>query len=71
MLDYVFDDEKFGGNAQSFSSDRCCHHTSFLWDYDDDRMRMLSNPKKQPDYRRVRDFFELCDVSEMMRMILR
>ena len=54
FADYVFGERKFGGNAQSFSSGRCCHHTSFLWDYDAHRMDLLSNPAKQPEYRKVR-----------------
>ncbi|KAF1774924.1 Biotinyl protein ligase (BPL) and lipoyl protein ligase (LPL), catalytic domain [Phytophthora cactorum] len=32
--DYVFNDRKFGGNAQSLSKGRWLHHTSFLWDFD-------------------------------------
>ena len=52
--DYVFSDVKFGGNAQSFSSDRCVHHTSLLWDYDANRMiEYLKVPSKQPNYRQV------------------
>ena len=50
----MFGDYKFGGNAQSFSGGRCCHHTSFLWDYKEERMRLLRNPDKQPEYRQVR-----------------
>ncbi len=33
--DYVFyDDKKIGGNAQTLTSGRWVHHTSFLWDFD-------------------------------------
>ena len=39
--DYVFGEQKFAGNAQSFSSDRMLHHTSFLWDYKDEMMEAL------------------------------
>ena len=39
--DYVFGDQKFAGNAQSFSSDRMLHHTSFLWDFEDRMMEAL------------------------------
>lgn len=31
--DYCFGNRKFGGNAQSITKLRFCHHTSFLWDY--------------------------------------
>ncbi|KAK8821588.1 hypothetical protein WA556_002037, partial [Blastocystis sp. ATCC 50177/Nand II] len=53
--DYVFGDQKFAGNAQSFSSDRMLHHTSFLWDYDDEMMKALKHPAKQPAYRAQRE----------------
>ena len=49
--DYVFDDKKFAGNAQgeilcvlsfvAFSGDRMLHHTSFLWNYEDEMMKAL------------------------------
>ena len=50
--DYVFNDQKFAGNAQcifiisnliiiAFSVDRMLHHTSFLWDYEDHMMEAL------------------------------
>lgn len=39
--DYVFGEQKFAGNAQSFSSDRMLHHTSFLWDFKDEMMEAL------------------------------
>jgi len=57
--DYAFADRKFGGNAQSIVKGRWLHHTSFLWDYDPERMDLLTTPKKQPAYRsnrRHRDF---------------
>mmetsp|Transcript_864 Transcript_864/g.1186 ORF Transcript_864/g.1186 Transcript_864/m.1186 type:complete len:212 (-) Transcript_864:38-673(-) len=41
--DYVFDEVKFGGNAQGISGKRWVHHTSFLWDYDTTQMGYLSN----------------------------
>lgn len=53
--DYVFDDMKFGGNAQSITKDRWIHHTSFLWDYNPENMRYLKMPSKKPDYRGDRD----------------
>jgi lipoate-protein ligase A len=51
--DYVFDERKFGGNAQAITSKRWLHHTSLLWDYDAANMAVLLNPKKQPAYRQV------------------
>lgn len=50
--DYVIDDSmKVGGNAQCIVRDRWLHHTSFLWDFDDDDMRYLALPQKRPTYR--------------------
>jgi lipoate-protein ligase A len=44
-----------GGNAQTIAGQNgWLHHTSFLWDYDDDNMEYLSLPSKQPDYRENR-----------------
>lgn len=42
---------KFGGNAQAISRGRWLHHTSFLWDYSPERMNLLLNPQKAPEYR--------------------
>lgn len=53
--DYVFDDLKFGGNAQNIMKDRWLHHTSFLWDYRPSNMQYLLMPEKKPDYRSNRD----------------
>lgn len=52
--DYCLGELKFGGNAQSISGKRWLHHTSLLWDYQPERMEMLKQPPKQPDYRRNR-----------------
>ncbi|CAM6085459.1 unnamed protein product [Calypogeia fissa] len=52
--DYVFNDHKFGGNAQSIIKDRWLHHTSFLWDYQDSRMALLKLPQRAPEYRQAR-----------------
>jgi hypothetical protein len=49
--DYVLDDRKIGGNAQCISSGGFLHHTSFLWDWNDDNMNYLSLPHKRPTYR--------------------
>lgn len=53
--DYVVDDLKVGGNAQAIIKDRWLHHTSFLWDFNDDHMAYLSMPQKRPQYRGDRD----------------
>ncbi len=52
--DYIFGDRKFGGNAQAITRRRWLHHTSFLWDFRDDRMALLQHPEKAPEYRAVR-----------------
>jgi lipoate-protein ligase A len=56
--DFVFGDQKFGGNAQYITKWRFVHHTSFLWDYDNENMKYLSLPDRRPDYRRDRDHGE-------------
>lgn len=60
--DYVIDDLKIGGNAQSISGNRFVHHTSFLYDFDDEMMmKYLKNPAKQPEYRENRNHDEFLD----------
>lgn len=63
--DYVFGERKCGGNAQYIKKDRWLHHTSFLWDYKEENMRYLLQPKKAPLYRagRPHDQF-LCRLTE-------
>ncbi|RLN43673.1 hypothetical protein BBJ28_00003997 [Nothophytophthora sp. Chile5] len=56
--DYVINDRKFGGNAQSLAKGRWLHHTSFLWDFDPRNMEYLTNPARQPAYRLQRDHTE-------------
>ncbi|PNH04768.1 hypothetical protein TSOC_009061 [Tetrabaena socialis] len=57
---------KCGGNAQAITGRRWLHHTSFLWDFVPDRMTLLRQPPKAPQYREGRshsDFVvRLCDV---------
>ena len=64
--DYVLGERKMGGNAQSIVKGGWLHHTSFLWDYDEDNMHYLTLPNKRPDYRGTRshsDFLiRLCEV---------
>jgi len=52
--DYAIDDKKVGGNAQYFAKKRMLHHTSFLWDYCLDKMQVLKQPPKMPEYRNNR-----------------
>lgn len=52
--DYVFGDLKFGGNAQYIKKQRWLHHTSFLWDFDPEKMNYLKLPEKRPQYRQDR-----------------
>ena len=49
--DYVLNDVKCGGNAQTITKDRWVHHTSFLWDFTLNNMNYLALPKKRPQYR--------------------
>lgn len=52
--DYCFGDLKIAGNAQAITGGRALHHTSFLWDWSDEHMRLLLPPKRQPEYRKRR-----------------
>lgn len=62
--DYTLGEKKCGGNAQYIRKDRWLHHTSFLWDYQPDRMNYLLHPKKQPAYRSQRNHADfLCTLS--------
>mmetsp|Transcript_5505 Transcript_5505/g.20080 ORF Transcript_5505/g.20080 Transcript_5505/m.20080 type:complete len:301 (+) Transcript_5505:173-1075(+) len=53
--DYVLGDRKVGGNAQAIAKRRFVHHTSFLWDYQPERMQLLRHPPRAPKYREGRD----------------
>ena len=39
--DYVIDDRKIGGNAQTITKNRWVHHTSFLWRFNPSNMLYL------------------------------
>jgi len=56
--DYVLNDRKVGGNAQSIVSGGFLHHTSFLWDWDENNMEYLTLPSKRPEYRGDRNHDE-------------
>jgi lipoate-protein ligase A len=58
--DFSIDDQKVGGNAQSFSKDRILHHISFLWSWDQERMSLLHIPSRQPSYRKGRSHHHFC-----------
>ncbi|KAK9858459.1 hypothetical protein WJX84_006609 [Apatococcus fuscideae] len=53
--DYVYDENKFGGNAQAITKQRWLHHTSFLWDFQEARMALLQHPARVPAYRKGRE----------------
>ncbi|KAF4046324.1 putative BPL/LPL catalytic domain-containing protein [Phytophthora infestans] len=66
--DYVINDRKFGGNAQSLSKGRWLHHTSFLWDFNPKNMEYLTNPARQPKYREQRSHLEfLCPLKDVLK----
>lgn len=56
--DYVIGNVKCGGNAQYIKKDRFVHHTTFLWDFEDEAMGYLLHPKKAPTYREGRDHLD-------------
>ena len=58
--DFAIDNLKVGGNAQSFIKDRVLHHTSFLWNWNPEKMSWLSYPKRVPTYRHGRDHHSFC-----------
>ncbi len=59
--DYVLGHKKFGGNAQYMTKKRWLHHTSFLWDYQEEKMGYLKMPTKTPQYRQQRSHTEFLD----------
>lgn len=65
--DYVIEDLKCGGNAQYIKKDRFVHHTTFLWDYEENAMDYLLHPKKTPAYRKERSHVDfLCKLKEFL-----
>ncbi len=63
--DFVIGEKKMGGNAQYIKKDRWLHHTSFLWDFKQERMDTLLHPKKTPQYREGRSHNDfLCRLRE-------
>lgn len=63
--DYILGSRKCGGNAQYIRKGRWLHHTSFLWDYNPEKMEYLHLPKKRPKYRLDRKHSDfLCTLKE-------
>lgn len=63
--DYVLGERKFGGNAQYLTKDRWLHHSTLLWDYHPDLMKLLKIPAKRPQYRADREHEHfLCRLAE-------
>jgi lipoate---protein ligase len=61
--DFVFGEKKFGGNAQYLQKSRWLLHTSFLWDFKQEKMEYLLLPEKRPAYRGSRTHSEfLCTL---------
>lgn len=65
--DYTLEDRKCGGNAQYIKKDRWLHHTSFLYDYNDQLMALLKHPKKTPLYRQQREHADfICKLKDSL-----
>lgn len=57
--DYTLENKKIGGNAQYIQKNRWVHHTSFLWDFDPNKLaRYLPLPQTQPIYRQQRSHLD-------------
>ncbi len=66
--DYAIGPKKCGGNAQYIKKDRWLHHTSFLWDYQEENMDYLLLPAKRPRYREDRSHADfLCKLKMFIR----
>ncbi len=50
---------QFGGNAQCITRNRFAHHTSFLYDFLDDRMEYLLVPSSTRKYREMGGHIDL------------
>ncbi len=56
--DFTLEGKKVGGNAQYIKKDRFLHHSSFLWDFENNAMSYLLHPPKEPSYRKGRNHLE-------------
>ena len=52
--DYAIGERKCAGNAQYLRKDRWLQHTTFLWNYKEEKMDYLLHPAKTPRYREGR-----------------
>lgn len=65
--DYTIQGRKFGGNAQYLCHRRWLHHSSLLWDYEDELMDYLLIPERQPTYRNQRSHGDfLCRLGSFL-----
>lgn len=56
--DYVLNNKKVGGNAQSIVREAFVHHTTLLWDFQPNLMALLKLPPKMPEYREKRSHLD-------------
>jgi hypothetical protein len=49
--DFTIADRKVAGNAQCVTKGRWLQHTSFLWNFQPERMALLREPARRPEYR--------------------
>lgn len=56
--DFTIGGKKVAGNAQYIKKDRFLHHSSFLWDYQEESMSYLLHPPKEPSYRNGRSHLD-------------
>lgn len=61
--DYALKNLKCAGNAQYLRKERFVHHSTFLWDFSNENMSYLLQPKKMPSYRENRSHLDfLCTL---------
>jgi lipoate-protein ligase A len=64
--DYAIGERKCGGNAQYLCKERWLHHTSFLWNYAEEKMHYLKMPPRMPSYRQGRPHSDfLCRLADL------
>jgi len=63
--DYTINGKKWGGNAQLITRNRWLHHSSILWNYQQQYMDYLLFPPKSPDYRQKRSHADfICRLAD-------
>lgn len=66
--DYTLGEKKCAGNAQYLKKGRWLHHTTFLYDYQQENMDLLLYPKKTPAYRSGRSHKDfLCHLKPYLK----